>query len=162
MKPVLNSAAVAVLFALLGSATGCVQVQSRPYIGVQAFSPTDPDSIEILRTAPTKPHLRLGEINVEPKSNTTVQTIEQKFRQAAAKMGANAVVIIADRTELMGMQETGSWYNAEMTPITGRVIVGVAIRYTSGTQPQVRAGRGDGHGLGTAAPSGANQGVGGG
>ena len=130
MKPVLNSVAAAVLLALLASALGCVQVQSRPYIGVAAFAPTQPDTVQILRTAPTRPNLRLGEITVEPKNNTSVQTIEEKFRDAAAKMGANAVVIVADRTELMGMQETGSWYNAQMTPITGRVIVGVAIRYT--------------------------------
>jgi len=163
MKPVLNSFAAAptvvtaVLLALLVSATGCVQVQSRPYIGVEAFSPTAPDTVQILRSAPTQPNLRLGEITVEPKNNTSVQTIEEKFRDAAARMGANAVVIVADRTEVMGMQETGSWYNADLTPITGRVILGVAIRYTSATQPQIRAGPVDNHDLATAARSGADQ-----
>jgi len=138
-------------------------VQSRPYIGVEAFSPTAPDTVQILRSAPTQPNLRLGEITVEPKNNTSVQTIEEKFRDAAARMGANAVVIVADRTEVMGMQETGSWYNADLTPITGRVILGVAIRYTSATQPQIRAaGSEDVAALGTAAPSGAEQGGGGG
>jgi hypothetical protein len=138
-----------VLLALLACASGgCVQVQSRPYIGVQAFSPTKADSVEVLRTPPTKPHMRLGEITVEPNSNTSVQTIEQKFRQAGAKMGANAVVIVSDRTELMGIAETGPWYGADLTPVTGRVILGVAIRYMNPTQPglapgQVRAGDGD-------------------
>jgi hypothetical protein len=157
MKPVLNSLAAAVLLALLASASGCVQVQSRPYIGVEAFSPTAPDTVHILRTPPTRPNLRLGEITVEPQNNTSVQTIEGKFRDAAARMGANAVVIVADRTELMGMQETGPWYGAELTPITGRVIVGVAIRYTSTAQPQVRTRPGDDYRLGTAARSGADQ-----
>jgi len=157
MKRVSNSVAAAVLLALLASASGCVQVQSRPYIGVEAFSPTQPDTVQILRTPPARPNLRLGEITVEPKNNTSVQTIEEKFRDAAAKMGANAVVIVADRTEVMGIQETGPWYGPEMTPITGRVILGVAIRYTTATQPQIRAGPGDAHGLGTAARSGADQ-----
>jgi hypothetical protein len=136
MKRALNSAVVVALFALLASASGCVQVQSRPYIGVDAFAATKTDSIEILRTAPKGPHVRLGQITVEPQGNTSVQTIEQKFRQAAAKMGANAVVIVADKTELMGVQEMGSWYDPEVAPVTGRVIVGIAIRYTSPTPGQ--------------------------
>jgi hypothetical protein len=167
MKPVLIRSAVLLLALLASASGGCVQVQSRPYIGVQAFSPTKPDSIEILRTAPTKPHLRLGEITVEPKSNTSVQTIEEKFRQAAAKMGANAVVIVADRTELMGMMETGPWYGAEMTPVTGRVIMGVAIRYTSASGPglapgQVRSEEHDADRIRTAERSGTDQGSSGG
>jgi hypothetical protein len=125
-----NTAAATVLLALLAGASGCVQVQSRQYIGVQAFSATKPDAVEVLRTPPTRPHLRLGEVTVEPPASASVKTIEQKFRGAAAKMGANAVVIVADRTEVMGVRETGSWYDADETPITGRVIVGVAIRYT--------------------------------
>ena len=144
MKRALNSAAAALLFGLLASASGCVQVQSRQYLGVQAFSPTKAGSVEILRTPPTRPNLRLGEITVDPKNNTSVKTIEEKFRGAAAKMGANAVVIVSDRTELMGVRETGPWYAAEATPITERVIVGVAIRYT--------APPAEGQGLGMAAP----------
>jgi hypothetical protein len=96
-----------------------------------AFSPTKAGSVEILRAPPTRPHLRLGEVTVDPQNNTSVQTIEQKFRESAAKMGANAVVIVSDKTELMGIQENGPWYAAQATPITGRVIVGVAIRYTA-------------------------------
>src|SRR4051812_27025671 len=105
MKRMLNSAAVVVLFALVARTIGCVSVQSREYVGVQAFAPTQADSVAILRAAPTRPNLRLGEVTVEPKSDTSVQTIEQKFRQAAAKMGANALVIVSDKTELMGIQE---------------------------------------------------------
>jgi len=131
MKPVQISVA-AIMLALLAAAPGCVKVQSRQYIGVEAFPPTQPDSVEILRTAPTKPHVRLGEITVEPQPSTKVATIEEKFRAAGAKMGANAVVIVSDRTELMGVTETGPWYaGGEMREITGRVVVGVAIHYTT-------------------------------
>ena len=135
----------AVFVVLLAGASGCVSVQSRQYLGVEAFSATNPSTVEILRHPPTRPHLRLGEITVEPQSNTSVTTIEQKFRQAAAKMGANAVVIVSDKTQLLGIQDTGPWYGGDLTPITGRVIVGVAIRYTdqpaAGPAPgQVRAG----------------------
>src|SRR6185295_6008464 len=56
MKHVLNSVPAAVLLAFLASASGCVQVQSRPYIGVEAFSPTAPDTVQILRMAPSRPN----------------------------------------------------------------------------------------------------------
>ena len=160
MKPVLNSLAAVSLLTLLAGTQGCVQVQSRQYIGVQAFSATKADAVEVLRTPPTRPHLRLGEITVEPQTNTSVKTIEEKFRGAAAKMGANAVVIVADRTELMGVRETGPWYDAEASPITGRVIMGVAIRYTD-PPPQVGEGPEHGPPSGTIARSAPGRGVGG-
>ncbi len=128
-----------VLFALLATGSGCVSVQSDEYVGMPTFAPTDADTIRVLRTPPTQPHLRLGEITVEPNNNnTSVQTIEEKFQKAAAKMGANAVVIVADRTELMGIDNSGPWYGGAMTPVVGRVVVGVAIRYTNYTNPPVQ------------------------
>jgi hypothetical protein len=55
--------------------------------------------------------------------------MEAKFGQAAAKMGADAVVIVADRTMLMGGVAMGPWWGRQLDPVYGRVIVGVAIRY---------------------------------
>src|SRR5215831_17723388 len=78
--------------------TGCntISMQSNSYLGTQSYPPTDPATIEILQTAPTKPHVRLGEITAEPSGNPTKEQIQQKFQTAAAKMGANAVVIVSD------------------------------------------------------------------
>jgi len=133
MKKIIRSLAPLAAGVCLLALTGCntVPVQTNQYVGVQTYPPTDPASVQILRTEPTMPHVRLGEVTAEPSSmNTPVATIEAKLQQAAAKMGANAVVIVVDRTQLMGATVTGGWYNRQVSPDIGRVIVGVAIRYT--------------------------------
>ena len=56
--------------------------------------------------------------------------IEQALQKSAAKMGASAVVIVADRTQTMGAVVTGPLWARQLDTITGRVIVGVAIRYS--------------------------------
>lgn len=122
-------AAVATLVALTGCNT--ISMQTNQYIGLPMYPPTDPATVQIMRVEPTKPNVRLGEITCEPSSmNTPVPKIEAKLQQAAAKLGANAVVIVVDRTQNMGAVVTGGWYNRQVSPVIGRVIVGVAIRYT--------------------------------
>jgi hypothetical protein len=116
--------------------SGCMSVQTNPAIGVPTFAPTNPDSIEILRMPPKQPNIRLGEITVEPPGeNVDVPKVEEAFRKAAAKWGANAVVIVADRTQVVGLEATGAWYGREISPELARVIVGVAVRYTPATTP---------------------------
>ncbi len=126
------TSAILSLVALLAT-TGCntISVQTRQDIGVPTFAPSDPTTVQILRTEPTKPHVRLGEITVEPPSvETPVPQIEAKLQQAAAKLGANAVVIVVDRTQVMGATVMGGWYNRQVSPDIGRVVIAVPIRYT--------------------------------
>src|SRR5690349_8289060 len=91
------------LLAVVAVSAGCISVQSEQALGTPIFVPTDPGMVQILRSPPTRPHIRLGKITVEPNEGAKVRAIEQKFQQAASKWGANAVVIVADQTELMGM-----------------------------------------------------------
>ena len=111
---------------------GCsmVTVESQRYLGVPTYAPTNPAQVEILRTEPTRPHVRLGEISLEPQDHPPVAEIEDKLRTAAAKMGANAAVIVADKTQIIGAWVTGPWWARQADPIYGRVIIAVAIRYT--------------------------------
>ncbi len=113
--------------------TGCntVSINSNQYIGVQSYPPSNPAQIQILRKEPDRPNVRLGEIRAEPSSeNVRVQKIEESLRNAAAKMGADAIVIVFDRTEVTGAMVTGPWYGRSVQQIVGRVVVGVAIKYT--------------------------------
>ena len=124
-----SSLAAATLLALTGCNT--ISVQSNQYVGVQTYPPTDPATVQVMRTEPTRPNVKLGEVTVEPSSmDTPVSKIEAKLQAAAAKMGANAVVIVVDRTQQMGATVSGGWYDRQVSPVIGRVIVGVAIRYT--------------------------------
>ena len=121
--------AVMVMVFLSGCAPS-VSVQSKQYLGGPVYPPTDPASVAILREPPMRPHERIGEITLEPDDNAPVSMIEQKMQQAAAQMGADAVVIVADRTMRMGAIISGPWYGREISPNLQRVIIAVAIKYT--------------------------------
>ncbi|MFZ0827708.1 MAG: hypothetical protein WAO02_09830 [Verrucomicrobiia bacterium] len=125
----LSFAAVAALFLVTGCNT--VSINSNQYLGVPTYPPSDPAQIQILRKEPTRPHVQLGEVRAEPSSDTVgAQQIETSMRESAAKMGADAIVIVFDRTEVTGAMLTGPWYGRSVQTIVGRVIVGVAIKYT--------------------------------
>jgi len=132
MRTISQRLCLLVVASLAIFATGCntVSVQSTQYVGVPSYPATDPLSVQIVRQPPTAPNVRLGEITVEPQGNPTNQEIEAKMQQSAAKMGANAVVIVADRTMVTGATVMGPWWGRSVTPDMGRVIIGVAIRYT--------------------------------
>ncbi len=85
--------------------------------------------MQILQTPPNVAHVRLGQITAEPSGNPTKEMIQTKLRAAAAAIGANAVVIVADRNQVVGAYVTGGWGYRQVQPVTGRVIIGIAIRY---------------------------------
>lgn len=117
--------------AMLAS-TGCQTVSTSytQYIGVPVFPPSDPMKVQILRTEPTRPHVRLGEVKAEPSSeNVNVTKIEGALQKEAAKLGADAAVVVYDRTQVVGAQVVGGWLNRQVDPIEGRVIIAIAIKY---------------------------------
>jgi hypothetical protein len=120
----------AVLLAGLTSGCNTVYVSSKQYLGIANYPATDPASIQVLQTKPTAAHVRLGEITLQPQGNPTKAKMEEKLRLAASQMGANAVVIVADQTMVFGATVMGPWWGRTVSPDVGRVIVGVAIRYT--------------------------------
>jgi len=112
--------------------TGCntVSVTSKQYIGGPIYAASNPAQVQILRTQPTRAHVRLGEVTVQPSSDSvSVEKIETALRNAGAKMGADAVVVVYDQTQVMGAQVTGPWWGRSVSAVTGRVIIGVAIKY---------------------------------
>ncbi len=133
MKRNATLAPLVLAFVLLPLLAACstVSIDTKQYLGLPTYPPTDPATVEILRQPPVRPHERLGEIVAEPSGSPPVSEIENKLRQAAAKIGANAVVIVADRTERMGTVVSGPWWGRRIDQVYGRVIVGVAIRYTT-------------------------------
>lgn len=110
---------------------GCtyVSVETRKYLAVPSYPPTNPTTVQILRSEPTTQHERIGEISLEPQGNPTIQEMEAKLRETAANMGADAAVIVADTTRLMGSYVSGPWWGRQVSPVYGRVIVAVAIKY---------------------------------
>ena len=120
--------AAAFLFVITGCNT--VSTSNIQYLGVTHYPPSDPAAIQILHAEPTRPHVRLGEVRAEPSSSSVdVTKIETALRASAAKLGADAIVIVYDQTQITGAMVTGPWWGRSMSAITSRIIVGVAIKY---------------------------------
>ncbi len=113
--------------ALSGCAT--VSVSSSRYLGMPVAAPTDPAGVEILRREPRRRHVQIGEVILRPSGDPEVAKLERALREEAAALGADAAVVVRDTTRRMGSFVSGPWWSRSHTPVYGRVIVAVAIRY---------------------------------
>ncbi len=93
----------------------------------QSVGSTYPDLVAILRAEPSRPHERLGEVYVESSDDLPGPELEQAVREAAAKMGADAAVIVSDRSMAGGVAPASWW--ARPLPDARFAAVAVAIRY---------------------------------
>jgi len=118
-----------VLLVAVLAVAGCsyVSVRSQAYLGTPLSPPTDPKTVEIVQGEPSRPHDRLGEIVATPTGDPSRTQYEDALRAEAAKLGANAVVVVSDRYQVVGYWVDPWWPTA--TPVVGRVVVGLAIRY---------------------------------
>jgi len=114
---------------LLSAGCGSVAVRTVRFTEVPPYPPTYPDLVQVLRAAPMRPHARLGEVYVEPEGDASADAIEAGLQKGAAPLGADAVVIVADRTLKMGALVETSWAKRDLLLTPDRVVVGVAIRY---------------------------------
>jgi len=112
---------------------GCASLSVRtvPYLGVPRYASTAPASIGILQQAPARAHEKLGEVVVDASADPAppVEKIEAALRSEAARLGADAVVLVHDQMHLLGGYVYGPWWSPAVAPIHGRVIIGVAIKY---------------------------------
>lgn len=117
---------------VLASACSTMTSSHSLYPGIPGapFPPTDPMTVKILRSEPTKPHVRLGEIVIDPTGGPDLDSIEQRFREETARLGGSAAVLVLDGTRSMGSVYSGPWWARQEDTAYGKVIVAVAIRYT--------------------------------
>lgn len=90
------------------------------------FAPTHPAQVQLLRGEPRRDHIRLGEVWIRPSRYADRSWVEDSLREKAAAMGADALVIVADRY-LRGHVVYDYWYGPRR--VYRRQIVGIAIRY---------------------------------
>jgi len=128
------AALLAVLLATLALAlTACssLSATTTPYVGAPHPPPTDPAHVEILRTQPTRQHDRLGEVVVTASTDPApaVTEVEAKLRAEAAKLGADAAVVVVDRIQPVAVYVTGGYWYRSANTVTGRRLVAIAIKY---------------------------------
>ncbi len=112
--------------------TGCqsVPTSTTQDIGTPTYSPSNPAQVQILRTEPTRAHVRLGKVQAGPADpSVPVAQFEEALRKAGAKIGADAVVVIYDQTQVTGAQVVGGWMDRSIQRVEGRVVIGIAIKY---------------------------------
>ena len=114
------------------SALNPVSIKIVPLGGAPQYPPTEPGIVAILHQEPSRPHAALGEIYAEPQGSPKPSAIAEKLREAGAQLGADAVVIVADRQLVMGAIVTTTWAEKHILATPDHVIVGVAIRYLTG------------------------------
>jgi hypothetical protein len=90
------------------------------------FAPINPGEVELLRGEPKRDHIRLGEVWIRPSRYADRYWVEGVLREKAAAMGADALVIVADRY-LRGPVYYSYWRGPRR--VYRRQIVGIAIRY---------------------------------
>ena len=96
------------------------------YPNTPIFRPTDPSQVELLRREPRRDHIRLGEVWIRPTGRMDRFHVEGVLREKAARMGADALVIVADKYFQEGVVFS-YWHGPR--PVYERQIVGIAIRY---------------------------------
>jgi len=114
------------LLAALVSAVACSRPYGyRLYPDVPRFAPTHPAQVELIRREPRRTHLRLGEVWLRPEPDMPRGYVEGTLREQAAGMGADALVIVADRFFREPVYDRHYGHGAT----TDRQIVGIAIRF---------------------------------
>jgi hypothetical protein len=127
-------AAVAALLALTGCNT--VSTSTTGYLGAPAVPPTVAEQVQVLHQWPNEAYDSLGEITAVPSNGgVKEEKIDRKLQKTGAKMGADAVVIVSDRAGMTGTRISGPFYDRNLKPDQGPVIIGVAIRFKSVPSP---------------------------
>ncbi|TAK09962.1 MAG: hypothetical protein EPO39_01370 [Candidatus Manganitrophaceae bacterium] len=121
---------LAVLIFMLESCT-TLDAHSIQYAGAPRFPASNPDSVKILREEPTGPNERLGEIVVDASVDPapSVSKVEERLRTEAGKLGADAVVVVYDSIQALGVYAMTPWWNGAVPTKEGRQLIGVAIKY---------------------------------
>ncbi len=109
--------------------TGCmVKVEAKRYPDAGLYAPVAYQSVAILRSPPSRSYEALGEIHLQSNSDLSQKTIFKKLKKAAAKIGADAVVLVADPAgRTGGSVATLKEWRGDLKGVDARTIVGVAI-----------------------------------
>ncbi len=127
---------LAVTMAVMLAGCANLPTTTTPYAGAPTFPPTTPAQVAILTTDPGRPYVRLGQVSASSENmGISKGQVEAALKGAAAKLGADAVVVIHDENNVVGSIMTGPWYNRQLDTIHSRDIVGVAIKYTGAPAP---------------------------
>ncbi len=108
---------------------GCASISenTHAYLGSPRLAPTAPDHVQILNAEPKQAKERLGEIILSVDGNASRKRIEHKLQVAGARLGADGVFIVSDRTHIYPLTYW-DWWGPITTEDWHRLIVAVAFK----------------------------------
>lgn len=89
------------LIFLLFFSVSCITSDAYRYPGF-TFSPTNPNQIRVLYLAPSVPFEIIGEVTAEGPAISTWREVENVMRNAVAKIGGQAIIIVKEREPYVG------------------------------------------------------------
>jgi hypothetical protein len=116
---------VVLLAAMLVS---CSPVRVHMFPGAPHFRPTSPESVDLLRREPPRPHVAFAEIVYKPSARVGRHEVDWILRERAARIGAHAVIIEVDNVYRESVW-VSPYRRLRNYPRHERIIVGIAIRY---------------------------------
>ncbi|HEF4758295.1 TPA: hypothetical protein SAN82_000694 [Pseudomonas putida] len=123
------------LSATLLALSGCASVDAHTtaYVGVEHPAPTMASEVQVLRSEPLRPHIRLGEVLIDATVDPAppIAEVEQKLREESAKLGGDAVVVVFDHIGRVGTYVNGPLWARDARAIEGRKLKGIVIKYRS-------------------------------
>jgi hypothetical protein len=106
LVPISASAIAILLSACATSGTSAVPGASH--------QPTDPNKVQVLYQAPSRPYEVIGFVSVDKTIGVSDEDVTRKFREAGAKLGAQAVIVdslpvasILNRKSILSNQAQG-------------------------------------------------------
>ena len=113
------------------SACTSIDAQTTAYVGVPHPAPTLAANVEVLRSEPLRPHIRLGEVLIDASVDPAppITDVEQKLREEAAKIGGDAAVVVYDRIQPVGIYVNGPLWARDAQQIDGRKLKAIVIQY---------------------------------
>ena len=117
-----------VLVLLVAVLVSCSPVRVRMFPGTPHFRSTSPQSVDLLRREPSRPHIAFAELVYRPSPRVSRHEVDWVLRERAARIGADALIIETDNVYRESVWAS-PYRRIRSFPQYERVIVGVAIRY---------------------------------
>lgn len=92
--------------------TAYISAHTTPYASVPPQAPTQPANVRVLRFEPTQPSQNVGEIVllIPRDAPQSTEAVNDKLRQEAAKLGADAVIVVDDHFQQNGAEFKAEWH----------------------------------------------------
>ncbi|MFT4174151.1 MAG: hypothetical protein QM639_16430 [Rhodocyclaceae bacterium] len=95
------------------------------------LKPTEASTVAVLRNAPSREYVRLGQVVVNSSYSPapSAEAVQERLRREAASIGADAVIVVYDDVQPVNAYSVAAQPSASKEADPRRRTIGVAIKY---------------------------------